>query len=228
MKNENESVKELEVGKDYISKDGLIVIDRLGSYGNRGFDENNFYHDLFCSSPHVWREATRQEVIKALKKHLVHRYGEDWETMKIKKRHPSSSLDINDGSWDVDIYKDCDGWSVWNENGLLYFNGIWVERLEEVEELKIHIKEAIKEKTVVHCETEEEADHILGIAHALWTPSPEDIEAVNKKEIEKLPIDKVTIKNLDVALRMVGIQLDVNIIDKVVVVLWILNKNCLN
>ncbi len=131
----------------------------------------------------------------------------------------------------------------------------------------MNIQEAIKEKTVIHCETEEEAERILNMAHKLgyrwnngrsykgdykwginesatsynilnglvgniwetnntiipsaqiadieeekstdWTP--EDTEA-----IEKLPIDKVTIKNLDIALRMVGIQLDVNIIDKVI------------
>lgn len=144
--------------------------------------------------------------------------------------------------------------------------------VEKLEEPKIHIKEAIKEKTVVHCETEEEAKRILNMAHRLgrkwvdgqsyesillwerykeltcyylfdnrycylqrfklrdytiipstqiadlepaktteWTPAPEDIE-----EIEKLPIDKVTTKNLDIALRMVGIQLDINIIDKVI------------
>ena len=36
------------------------------------------------------------------------------------------------------------------------------------------------------------------------------------KNKRKLPIDKVTTKILDIALRMVGIQLDVNIIDKVI------------
>ncbi|MFA7628739.1 MAG: hypothetical protein WCY37_05040 [Candidatus Dojkabacteria bacterium] len=38
---------------------------------------------------------------------------------------------------------------------------------------KIHIKDAIKENTVVHCETEKEAERILGMAHELgykwWT-----------------------------------------------------------
>ena len=34
--------------------------------------------------------------------------------------------------------------------------------------------------------------------------------------MKKLPIDKVTTKNLDIALRMVGIQLDINIIDKII------------
>lgn len=146
------------------------------------------------------------------------------------------------------------------------------ESVEKLEEPKIHIKEAIKEKTVVHCETGQEAERILGMAHELgykwhygrsyedntawntykrrtcyylfdstysdynyfknknftiipstqiadlepgkttgWVPAPEGIDA-----IEKLPIDKVTTKNLDIALRMVGIQLDVNIIDKVI------------
>lgn len=33
MEKENEIVKKLEVGKDYISEDGLIVIDRKGNCG---------------------------------------------------------------------------------------------------------------------------------------------------------------------------------------------------
>lgn len=275
MKQQNESMKKLETGKDYISKDGLIVIDRIGVSGSRGFDGNDFEYNLFCLSPYSWSEATKEVVIEAFERHLLHRYGEDWETMKIKERHPSSTLEINHGTWEVEISKYFDGWTAWNTNGLLYYNGIWVERLEE--EPKIHIQDAIKENTVVHCETEQEAKRILGMAHELgykwlygasfkdynnwdengndtcyylfkgmygslrnhinkdyiiisstqiadfeekkntdWTPSPEVIEEMDKKAIEKLPIDKVTTKILDIALRMVGIQLDVNIIDKVI------------
>src|SRR5690554_3396558 len=48
-----------------------------------------------------------------------------------------------------------------------------VKKLEKEEEYKIHIKEAIKENTVIHCETEEEAERILDMAHELgykwWT-----------------------------------------------------------
>ncbi len=166
-------MKELEVGRDYISEYGVVVIDRRGAYCNRGFEDGDYEHDLFCRTPENWREATKEEVIEAFKKHLVHRYGKDWKTVKIKEMHPDSSLTINTGSWEVEIVKSSDGWNVWNRNGLLYCNGIWVERLE-------------------------------------------DIEAMNKKASEKLPIDKVTTKNLDIALRMAGIQLDINIIDKVI------------
>ena len=123
-------MNKLKIGKDYISKDGLIVLDRTGDTTNRGIDGNNFEYDLFCSSPYVWREATEEEVIGAFRKHLIHRYGNDWKTMKIKERHPSSKGNINDELWAVLIAK-VDSWSVWNENGLLYRNGIWVERLEE-------------------------------------------------------------------------------------------------
>ncbi len=132
----NESVKKLEIGKDYISKDGLIVIDRIGVSVSRGFDGNDFEYNLFCLSPYRWSEATEEEVIEAFRKHLVYRYGEDWETMKIEERHPDSTPVINDGSWSVDIYKTYNGWNVWNVNGLLYCNGIWVERLEEPENKK--------------------------------------------------------------------------------------------
>ena len=133
MKQQNESVKKLEVGKDYISVlySKFIVIDRAGDFDNKGFYEDLYKKDIPCTNYESWREATEAEVIEAFEKHLVHRYGKDWETMKIKERHPSSPLDINDGSWGVEITKLFDGWAVWNENGILYCNGIWVERLEE-------------------------------------------------------------------------------------------------
>lgn len=41
------------------------------------------------------------------------------------------------------------------------------QSVEKLEEPKIHIKEAIKENTVIHCETEQEANRILGMAHEL-------------------------------------------------------------
>lgn len=273
------NVENLEVGKDYINVNDLntIVIDRCGDYSNKGFYGVYYQSSISCFYlPKTWRQATEEEVIEAFEKHLNHRFGEDWKTMKINEKHPDlpSSIVINDGLWNVKISKEYDGWNVWNRNGLLYCNGIWVERLEEP---KIHIKEAIKVNTVIHCETEEEAERILGIAHKLgrkwvddeyyigntrwefeksktcyqlidgtysnydyfkngiyniipstqiadleekkttdWTPAPADIEAMNKKASEKLPIDKVTTRNLDIALRMVGIQSDINIIDKVI------------
>ena len=161
-------MKKLKVGKDYIclSDNNLIVIDRGGNANNNGFNGVYFYKTLNCAAELNWREAIEQEVIEAFRKHLVYRYGKDWETMKIEEMHPSSNIcrPINDNSYVVEISKSLDRWKVWNKNGLLYCNGIWVDRLEE---LKIRIKEAIKENTVIHCETEEEAERILGMAHGL-------------------------------------------------------------
>ena len=138
MNKEKESVKRLEIGKDYITVlySKFIVIDRVGNFDNKGFYEDLYKKDIPCTNYESWREATEEEVIEAFKRHLIHRYGEDWETMKIKKRHPSSSLWINNGSWEVEIVKEKEGWEVWNKNGLLYCNGIWVERLEEEEIMK--------------------------------------------------------------------------------------------
>ena len=100
-------MKNLEVGKDYINMhdNNFIVIDRTGNITNRGFNGNNYVHDLFCSQSNEWREATEEEVIEAFKRHLVHRYGEDWRTMKIKEKHPDSISEINDGSWNMGISK---------------------------------------------------------------------------------------------------------------------------
>ncbi len=243
MKQQNEIEKKLEVGKDYVNvhDNNLIVIDRAGDFDNKGFYDDLYKKDIPCINYESWREATEAEVIESFTRHLVHRYGADWETMKVKEQHPSSSsyIVINNGLWSVEISKKYDGWNVFNKNGLIYCDGIWVERLEEK---KIHIKEAIKENTVIHCETIGEADRILKMAielgyawndgrgyrgayqwginesktcyHLLdgmfsdydyfkkanftiipstqiadlrtkstdWTPAPEDIEAMNKKE----------------------------------------------
>ena len=138
MKQQNESVKKLEVGKDYVNvhDNSVIVIDRVSDMINRGFEGEEYKNYLSCSNHSNWREATKEEVIEAFKRHLVYRYGKDWETMKIKEMNPHQGWGLNDGSWNVEISKEDDGWNVWNENGILYFNGIWVERLEEEEEPK--------------------------------------------------------------------------------------------
>lgn len=142
MKVENESVKKLEVGRDYVNvhDNDVVVIDRVGSFDNKGFYEDLYKSDIPCTNCGNWREATKSEVIEAFKKHLVYRYGKDWETMKIKEKHPNSYFDINDGLWKVEISKYFDNWFVWNTNGVLYCNGIWVERLEE-EEINIKASE---------------------------------------------------------------------------------------
>ena len=132
---QNESEKNLEIGKDYVNlhDSKLIVIDRVGIFDNKGFYEDLYKSDIPCINCGNWREATEKEVIEAFKKHLIHRYGKDWETMKVKEKHPSlvSGVRINDGLWDVEISKENYGWDVRNKNGLLYCDGIWVERLEE-------------------------------------------------------------------------------------------------
>ena len=132
---QNESEKKLEVGKDYVNlhDNDVVVIDRVSDILNKGFERLIYKNYMSCSDTSNWREATKEEVIEAFKKHLVYRYGKDWETMKIKEKHPSlsSSIGINDGSWAVFISKYRNGWGVWNKNGLLYRNGIWVKRVED-------------------------------------------------------------------------------------------------
>ena len=164
------SVKKLEVGRDYInSYNSIIVIDRVGDFDNIGFYGKTYYNNLACHNPAEWRKATEEEVIEAFERHLIHRYGEDWKTMKIKEKHPDShpAGSINNNSYVVDFSKTYGDWRIWNNNGLLYCHGVWVERLEEVEEPEIHIQDAIKENTVIHCETEQEANRILGMAESL-------------------------------------------------------------
>ena len=138
-------MKELEVGKDYIDRygSGILIIDRKGDINNYYFYCDEFKWTGTCQGRYRWREASESEVIEAFRKHLVYRYGKDWETIKIKEKHPSSCFDINDGLWDVEISKEDYGWNVWNKNGLLYCEGVWVERLEE-EEINIKASEIPK------------------------------------------------------------------------------------
>ena len=148
MKKENakefKGVNELEIGKDYVSVlySKFIVIDRVGDFNNEAIYDDLYRKEVPCANCRTWIEATEEEVIEAFERHLIHRYGEDWRTMKIKEKHPdaTSYLDINDGSWCMEISKHSNGWNVWNNNGLLYRNGIWVERLEE-EEINIKVSE---------------------------------------------------------------------------------------
>lgn len=139
---EFKAVENLEKGKDYISvSESVIVIDRKSNSYNNGFEYSNFVGNIACDHPIFWREATKEEVKKRFETYLAKRYGADWKTMKIKERHPDSVLEINNGSLNVDISKWADGWGVYNENGLLYSNGIWVERLEEeVNSLGVNLK----------------------------------------------------------------------------------------
>ena len=78
---QNESVKKLKIGKDYINVNGgnVIIIDYVEGFDNRGFEGVDYKKDLFCLNSKNWREATKEEVIEAFKKHLIHRYGKDWE-----------------------------------------------------------------------------------------------------------------------------------------------------
>ena len=148
---ESKEVKNLEIGKDYISNSGKrTTIDRKGDSNNNGFRTDDFAGNIICRHPSFWREATPKEVKERFEAHLVKRYGADWKTMKIKESHPSlsSSIEINNGLWDVEISKNWDveilkeygSWNVWNKNGLLYREGVWVERLED-EEINIKASE---------------------------------------------------------------------------------------
>ena len=136
MKKENakefKGDNELEIGKDYISNSGnTITIDRKGNGYNNGFKYDDFAGYIVCEDSIFWREATPEEVKERFEAHLIKRYGADWETMKIKEQHPDATSNKNDGLWRVVISKFEDGWGVYNINGLLYYKGIWVERIKE-------------------------------------------------------------------------------------------------
>ena len=120
-----------------------LLLTEGGDSDNIGFWSDKFGRSLCCISSSLWREATPEEVKKRFEAHLVQRYGADWETMRIKERHPDSILEINEGIWSVDISKKSWGWGgvFGMENGLLYCKGIWVERLEEeVNSLGVNLK----------------------------------------------------------------------------------------
>ena len=142
MTEEFKGVKFLEIGKDYINESGKrIIIDRKGNSSNNGFRADDFAGNIVCQHPRFWREASEQEIIEAFTRHLIYRYGADWETMKIKEKHPDATSNENDGLFRVMISKFEYGWGVYNKNGLLYYKGIWVEKLEpEVNSLGVNLK----------------------------------------------------------------------------------------
>ena len=126
----------LEVGKDYIDVDGdFLIINRTGERDNSGFDNEGGYYKnyLYCTTPNVWREATKEEVKKFFERHLIERYGENWRDVKVKEcmQYPSKP-EVNTGVYDVYIRKYSNEWRVWNKNGCLYHKGKWAEVLEEI------------------------------------------------------------------------------------------------
>src|SRR5690625_3348556 len=132
----NRETKEfkLEVGGDYIAKNNEegVIIDRKGDYDNVGFIKGEFLYNMPCSKPNFWREATEEEVIQAFEKECIRMFGEDWKDVKIKScvKYGDSRL-LNDGKYVVDIRKYIGGWTVWNKNGCIYYQGKWAEKLEE-------------------------------------------------------------------------------------------------
>ena len=125
---------ELEIGKDYVHAYlDLLVINRIGDEGNSGFTHNGerFDSKLVCSYPKEWREATNEEVVSLIEKHLIERYGEDWKSVKIKDSMYENVVYTNEGIYKVDIYKEDGIWWVWNNNGCLFNGKEWAEVLEE-------------------------------------------------------------------------------------------------
>src|SRR5690625_2313077 len=134
-KNRETKELKLKVGKDYITKNNEegVIIDRKGDYDNVGFIKGEFLYNMTCSKPNFWREATEEEVIQAFEKECIRMFGEDWREVKIKKCmfHGFDRDDLNKGEYFSWISKTKDGWTVWNKNGCVYYEGKWAEKLEE-------------------------------------------------------------------------------------------------
>src|SRR5699024_4702210 len=97
---------ELEIGKDYIHVRGnWLVISRVGGSGDYGFTDGGeiFLTSLRRSKPKNWIEATKEEVISFFEKHLIQRYGEDWERVKVKECMYRNDEYTNEGLNSVDI-----------------------------------------------------------------------------------------------------------------------------
>lgn len=125
---------ELEVGKSYKAKYGAtLIINRIGKYGNYGFQSGQWTENNPCRHAEQWREATDEEVRSALEKETIRRYGENWKDVKIVKSIGLMPDGDNEGIFDSRIFEDNKqgGWVVWNKNGRLFHKGKWAESLEE-------------------------------------------------------------------------------------------------
>lgn len=122
----------LEEGKDYRNRQmGNIVIDRKGDDCNFGFLYGRFHDSMECCNPE-WREATKEEVIEAFEEECVRVFGENWKDVEIEEcMFHSNSKYLNTGLYPLPlIFKDFDGWQVWNKNGCIYFKGKWAKKKE--------------------------------------------------------------------------------------------------
>lgn len=122
-------VKNLEIGKDYISKDmTTLIINRSGKHDNTGIKSNVFSKDLDCwqtVSGDWWYEATEEEVIEKFEQYLQFEYGHNWENIIITETPPKYPHYGNNNNFTPKIYKDEHGWVVRNKNGIIYGNENW-------------------------------------------------------------------------------------------------------
>ena len=126
----------LKEGGDYkcIKDEDVIIIDRTeNGWGcPRISHEEGFTLDGICLTPEEWIEATKEEVVEAFEEECVRVFGENWKDVEIEEcMFNSNSKYLNTGLYPLHlIFKDFDGWQVWNKNGCLYFKGKWAKKKE--------------------------------------------------------------------------------------------------
>lgn len=123
-------VDELEVGVWYVSEKGSILNYQRGNSCFGWFRGDWTDCCWSWADTHDVRKATDAEVIEALKKECVKRYGEDWENAKINANADARcKSSVNDGNGSLLI----NTITVWNKNGNLFYKGKWAEPLPATE-----------------------------------------------------------------------------------------------
>src|SRR5690606_30714141 len=103
-------------------------------------------HEPYMPEPKYWKEATKEEVQQAFIKEAEKRYGKDWRTVKIKEHACGLYAYINAGIFETCVSLESN--LVWNKNGILFHNGKWAEKLEElpkINALDVAVVESIVE-----------------------------------------------------------------------------------
>jgi len=131
----------LEVGKWYNITGRLFCITKFKDTGaamGYGVDDGEWFYEkdeessrVACNSGALKnsRPATESDVFEALKKEAVKRYGEDWETVKLKAHIDNGEKSDNRPIYRVEYTSNH---KLWNKNGVIFHNGKWAEIIKEI------------------------------------------------------------------------------------------------
>lgn len=153
----------LEVGEWYKSSDLIGCYSGNGwCYGAYGRNKRNWGGWCMSNGGDDYRPATAKEVEEALIQEAKKRYGEDWQSVKIKEH-----ADKEQYEWSITTFKSgMESERLFGRNGVLFYKGKWAEILSEPKvitktEAENRLQDLTGEKFKIREEQPDRCEHSL-------------------------------------------------------------------